>query len=347
MKGRTLTVILTALALSFSTLGGAWAQHEGHQMPAQPVKKKATPPKKKTAARSSVRKGKTTAPSHQAGKAAPQPTKTKDTQQSSTMDHSKMDHAAMDHSTMGKKKTTARSSVRKGKTTAQSSQADKAAPQPTGSKDTQQPTTVDHSKMDHSTMDMRQPGSPSISKMSDESRHALVVAYAQSIATFAKTLRDKIQSTQTVDAGFALGIVDEMKRSLDAIEQQHKEHSTGMPVSTQSQMSAMMQEIQTRISALRQNLTALERELQAEAPATSSVLQRADEIIRLSGVTPGTPHQHGTGTKPDDQRIITKQEDDLKEGAVVYTCSMHPEVISDKPGKCPKCDMTLVKKKGS
>ena len=27
-----------------------------------------------------------------------------------------------------------------------------------------------------------------------------------------------------------------------------------------------------------------------------------------------------------------------------YTCSMHPEVISDKPGKCPKCGMDLVKK---
>lgn len=25
-----------------------------------------------------------------------------------------------------------------------------------------------------------------------------------------------------------------------------------------------------------------------------------------------------------------------------YTCSMHPEVISDKPGKCPKCGMNLV-----
>lgn len=30
---------------------------------------------------------------------------------------------------------------------------------------------------------------------------------------------------------------------------------------------------------------------------------------------------------------------------VVYTCPMHPEVISDKPGKCPKCGMTLVIKK--
>jgi hypothetical protein len=30
-----------------------------------------------------------------------------------------------------------------------------------------------------------------------------------------------------------------------------------------------------------------------------------------------------------------------------YTCSMHPEVISDKPGKCPKCGMTLVKVKSS
>jgi len=28
-----------------------------------------------------------------------------------------------------------------------------------------------------------------------------------------------------------------------------------------------------------------------------------------------------------------------------YTCPMHPEVISDKSGKCPKCGMNLVKKK--
>jgi len=26
----------------------------------------------------------------------------------------------------------------------------------------------------------------------------------------------------------------------------------------------------------------------------------------------------------------------------MYTCSMHPEVMSNKPGNCPKCGMTLV-----
>ncbi len=34
----------------------------------------------------------------------------------------------------------------------------------------------------------------------------------------------------------------------------------------------------------------------------------------------------------------------VKPAKVQYTCTMHPEVISDKPGKCPKCGMTLVKK---
>lgn len=32
---------------------------------------------------------------------------------------------------------------------------------------------------------------------------------------------------------------------------------------------------------------------------------------------------------------------------IVYTCPMHPEILSDKPGNCPKCGMELIKKSSS
>ena len=35
------------------------------------------------------------------------------------------------------------------------------------------------------------------------------------------------------------------------------------------------------------------------------------------------------------------------EADTVYQCEMHPEVTSDKPGKCPKCGMDLEKVKKS
>ena len=31
--------------------------------------------------------------------------------------------------------------------------------------------------------------------------------------------------------------------------------------------------------------------------------------------------------------------------AKLYTCTMHPEVVTNQPGKCPKCGMDLVEKK--
>ena len=41
----------------------------------------------------------------------------------------------------------------------------------------------------------------------------------------------------------------------------------------------------------------------------------------------------------------TPKTTDTKAKAVKYTCPMHPEVVMNKPGKCPKCGMALVVKK--
>jgi rubrerythrin len=42
---------------------------------------------------------------------------------------------------------------------------------------------------------------------------------------------------------------------------------------------------------------------------------------------------------------MKQKSDEIKTGATIYTCVMHPQIRSDKPGKCPICGMQLVKKK--
>ncbi|MCO6457428.1 MAG: YHS domain-containing protein, partial [Pirellulaceae bacterium] len=50
-----------------------------------------------------------------------------------------------------------------------------------------------------------------------------------------------------------------------------------------------------------------------------------------SSEKPHSPHHHEVRHEPTSP---TKAVD-------AYTCPMHPEVVSDKPGSCPKCGMAL------
>ncbi|ELY1978444.1 hypothetical protein SL055_000628 [Flavobacterium psychrophilum] len=46
----------------------------------------------------------------------------------------------------------------------------------------------------------------------------------------------------------------------------------------------------------------------------------------------------------DKMKMMDKKKSTKKMAAMNYSCPMHPEVTSDKPGKCSKCGMDLVKK---
>ena len=47
---------------------------------------------------------------------------------------------------------------------------------------------------------------------------------------------------------------------------------------------------------------------------------------------------HCLTNKMDHNKILDES------ASAAYSCPMHPEVTSDKPGKCSKCGMALVKK---
>src|SRR6478609_665772 len=57
-------------------------------------------------------------------------------------------------------------------------------------------------------------------------------------------------------------------------------------------------------------------------------------ILISFSITINAQHEgHTTPTKKAEARSVS------------YTCPMHPEIHSPKPGKCPKCGMNLVKEK--
>lgn len=44
------------------------------------------------------------------------------------------------------------------------------------------------------------------------------------------------------------------------------------------------------------------------------------------------------GNSDTDQKV---EQTNSNISGKVYTCPMHPEIKSDKPGQCPKCNMDL------
>jgi DNA-directed RNA polymerase subunit RPC12/RpoP len=63
-------------------------------------------------------------------------------------------------------------------------------------------------------------------------------------------------------------------------------------------------------------------------------------------VTSNIYGQSTTTTKSDSMKMEMNQKDhdhNMEAMKDKYTCSMHPEIVSDQPGDCSKCGMKLVK----
>jgi hypothetical protein len=65
-------------------------------------------------------------------------------------------------------------------------------------------------------------------------------------------------------------------------------------------------------------------------------------VLLLASIPATGLPQHTHHHSPVKDSLKTSM-DSIETARVSYTCPMHPEVKSDKPGKCPKCGMKLEK----
>ena len=90
-------------------------------------------------------------------------------------------------------------------------------------------------------------------------------------------------------------------------------------------------------------------------------MQGGEQKEHTGGIEGHVGMQHGTVAQPEKKAVademkktsdemkktsdaMKQKSDEMKPGATIYTCPMHPQIHSDKPGKCPICGMTLKKK---
>jgi FtsP/CotA-like multicopper oxidase with cupredoxin domain len=84
-----------------------------------------------------------------------------------------------------------------------------------------------------------------------------------------------------------------------------------------------------------------------DEPATRAFAQTFDELRTNAELAPERAQLDAEVARPPDKRLAFKSLMPLLYGnadatATSWTCPMHPDVVRDEPGTCPKCGMKLV-----
>jgi Heavy metal binding domain len=75
-----------------------------------------------------------------------------------------------------------------------------------------------------------------------------------------------------------------------------------------------------------------------------ALTQKTNE--RLAATVPGSPNFEPLEMQHEKTRAVKMDSGDEKSmsGGFYYTCVMHPQIHQEKPGNCPICGMSLIKK---
>ncbi len=136
----------------------------------------------------------------------------------------------------------------------------------------------------HTPGDPKKPGMAGMksekSQMMKSPHHLLMTAHMKSMSGFAMTLRDQALKPGALDVEFARAAVAELRHGLDAMEAIHQKHMDGMNAETKAKMQGMMEKMGKERSMVKDQVSALETEVQADTPDSKQVAAHSDALLK-------------------------------------------------------------------
>ncbi len=119
-----------------------------------------------------------------------------------------------------------------------------------------------------------------MAKMMKSPHHLLMTAHMKSMSEFARTLRDQAVKPTALDVEFARAAVAELRHNLDAMEAIHQKHMQAMSAEMKSKMQMMMEKMGKDRSMVKDQVSALETDVQANTPDSKQVAAHANALLR-------------------------------------------------------------------
>jgi hypothetical protein len=133
--------------------------------------------------------------------------------------------------------------------------------------------------------------------------HMLMMAHMKSMSDFARALRDQAVKPEALDAEFARAAVAELRHNLDAMEAIHQKHMETMSAEMKSKMHMMMEKTDKDRAMVKDQVSALEADVQADTPDSKQVAGHANALLKHFGMM---AKMHG-GSKAGKKMAMKKK----------------------------------------
>jgi hypothetical protein len=140
--------------------------------------------------------------------------------------------------------------------------------------------------------------SPEMAKMMESPHHLLMAAHMKTMTEFARTLHHQAVKPEALDVEFARAAVAELRHNLDAMEGIHQKHMQAMSPEMKSKMQMMMEKMDKDRSMVKDKVSALEKDVQADKPDSKQVAAHTDALLKHFGMM---SKMHGGGAKTQQQ----------------------------------------------